>query len=381
MNTRETFPVPELLLHGQYICPQYENGSAGQSTAEPGGEAALHGTLQRFEKLKSSSFTPQAFAWIKATYPGAIEYSGQKQALEGGIMIGTFLFVPVGLAGMFGMVWLLTAAAHLWYSWVMFPPALAATFLFLCWITLFPLRHVWRTPRDLPIIFDRAHRKVYRMAQQIEPGLMGLIKPWPVKALSYEWDLIDAEHNSELVSSPNLARRLHRLVFVVRKSADDPTIIDSFEIGNGMAQGEEMIAPMYEHIRRFMEEQGPHLPHGDEPLDERNEDLPTWWQACGRAGPWGNNYWYWWKEHWPMAVLHHVFVGATLGMYVAVWFKADHFEWWHWLGGFGFAWVSLAMVWGQGSGIWLMAHTSYMLDWPRAVHEAIGKPLRKGVGW
>ncbi|MCP5787385.1 hypothetical protein NL329_31185, partial [Klebsiella pneumoniae] len=75
--------------------------------------------------------------------------------------------------------------------------------------------------------------------------------------------------------------------FVVRQSADDPTIIDSFEVGNGLAQGEEMVAPMYEHIRRFMQAGGPHLPHPAEPLDERGHDTPTWWQACGRAGPWG----------------------------------------------------------------------------------------------
>jgi hypothetical protein len=337
----------------------------------------MHGTLQRFEKLKSSSFTPQAFAWIKATYPSAIEYAGQKQSLEGGIMIGVFLFGPLISIGWMGLL-TVAIAKNDWVIWLLSLFAIPAFCMACYWITLFPLRHVWRTPRDLPIIFDRAHRKVYRMAQQVEPGLRGLIKPWPVKALCYEWDLIDAEHNSELVSSPNLARRLHRLIFVVRKSADDPTIIDSFEIGNGMAQGEEMIAPMYEHIRRFMEERGPHLPNSDEPLDERNEDLPTWWQACGRAGPWGNNYWYWWKEHWPMAVLHHVLVGTSFA--ILYWFHLHGSDWID-LFALGFAWTSLSMVWGQGTGIWLMAHTSYMLDWPRAVHDAIGKPLRKGVGW
>jgi hypothetical protein len=380
MIMREALTIPELLLHGQHRRPQYENGAAGQSAGEQEADAIVHGTLKRFVKSQSASSTPQAFGWLKATFPDAIEYAGQKQSLEGMIMVGAFIGVPFMSTGLGMMAWSALTIGN-WFVGGISLIAMPVLFLVACWMLLFPLRHVWRTPRDLPIIFDRAHRKVYRMAQQVEPGLKGLIKPWPVKALCYEWDLIDAEHNSELVSSPNLARRLHRLVFVVRKSAEDPTIIDSFEIGNGMAQGEEMIAPMYEHIRRFMQEQGPHLPHSDEPLDERNEDLPTWWQACGRAGPWGDNYWYWWKEHWPMAVLHHVFFGATLGVYVAVWFKADHFEWWHWLGGFGFAWVSLAMVWGQGTGIWLMAHTSYMLDWPRAVHDAIGKSLRKGVGW
>ena len=76
-------------------------------------------------------------------------------------------------------------------------------------------------------------------------------------------------------------------------SADDPTVIDSFEVGNGMAQTENLVAPMYEHIRRFMQEGGPHLPTPDGPLDGRKEQKPTWWQSCGEAGPWIGRYLWW----------------------------------------------------------------------------------------
>ena len=117
------------------------------------------------------------------------------------------MFAPGFIAAIGGLSYLLVASRELWFSWLMFPPVLVAMFMLLFWITLFPLRHVWRTPRDLPIIFDRANRRVYRMARQVEPGLKGLIKPWPVNALAYEWGLIDAEHHSELVGSPNTARR------------------------------------------------------------------------------------------------------------------------------------------------------------------------------
>ncbi|MFN3914371.1 MAG: DUF6708 domain-containing protein [Aquabacterium sp.] len=386
-----THTLPDLIPHGQHINPHYEGGAAGDSTAQDRPEAAMHGMLKRFDKTQSASGTAQAFGWIKAIYPNAIEYAGQKQALEGGIMVGAFFGVPFAIAA-FGMMFVTFLVSKTWVLSVGMLVGCAAMFAFGYWSLLFPLRHVWRTPRDLPIIFDRANRKVYRMAQQRVPGLRGLIQPWPVKALAYDWDLVDAEHHSELVGSTNLARRLHRLVFVVRHRADDPTIIDTFEIGNGLAQTEEMVAPMYEHIRRFMQEQGPHLPHPDEPLDERPDDLPSWWQACGRAGPWGNRYLWWWKNDKFMSGLHHVLLAATLFMYWAVWNDAARlgfegmaglmeFKWWHWLGGFSFFWISLSMVWGQGTGIWLMAHTSYRLEWPRAVHEAIGPALRKGQGW
>lgn len=287
--------LSELVAHGQHVHSAYEEGVAGQATPEDRPEAAVHGTLTHFEKDRSASATVQTFGWIKATYPDAIEYAGQKQALEGGIMVGTFFTLPLIATGL-GMMGWLALLKYDWFIWALFlgtaPIFLAVAY----WALFFPLRHVWRTPRDLPIIFDRAHRKVYRMARQVQPGLKGLIKPWPVKAVAYEWDLVDAEHNSEVIGSANSAQRLHRLVFLVRKSADDPTIIDSFQIGNGLAQMQEMVAPMFEHIRRFMEAGGPHLPHANEPLDERSEDLPSWWQACGRAGPWGDRYLWWWKK-------------------------------------------------------------------------------------
>ena len=370
-----------LVQHGQHVRPAYEEGAAGQSSSEDRPEATVHGTLQRFDKHQRASDHPQALGWIKAIYPNAIEYAGQKAGLEGAIMIGAFFGVPMALTAICGTLWLLFLSSSLWFSWVMFPPALVGMGLFLCWVSLFPLRHVWRTPRDLPIIFDRAHRRVYRMAQQVQPGLKGLFKPWPVKALSYEWDLIDAEHNCELVGSANLARRLHRLVFVVRKSADDPTIIDSFEVGNGLAQTENLVAPMYEHIRRFMQEGGPHLPTPDEPLDSRKEQKPTWWQACGEAGPWSGRYLWWWKEHWPLALIHHTLVGVTLFLYWITWSKTGELLWWQLLGGLLIGWISLAIVWGQATGIWLMAHTSYLLQWPAAVDQAIGKATRRGEGW
>ena len=45
------------------------------------------------------------------------------------------------------------------------------------------------------------------------------------------------------------------------------------------------------------------------------------------------------------------------------------------------SWIILSINWGQGTGIWLLAHTSLKVDWPAAVHDAIGKPSRRGVGW
>lgn len=157
--------LPELVAHGQHVNPAYEGGASGQATPEDRPEAAVHGTLASFDKDQSASATVHAYGWIKTTYLDAIEYAGQKQALEGGIMVGTFFILPLIATGL-GMMGWLALLKNDWFVWALFlctaPIFLAVAY----WALFFPLRHVWRTPGDLPIIFDRANRKVYRMAQQ-----------------------------------------------------------------------------------------------------------------------------------------------------------------------------------------------------------------------
>jgi len=375
----QVLQLPELHLHGRHVRAEYTEGAWGGSTEEERAGGNQIGTFKRFKKTERASNHLQALGWIKATYENAIEYSGMKQQLEGMIMVGAFFGLMIGGGMLVAFTWMLLDFSDWWFGYLLFIPALLAASVFTAWITLMPLRRVWRTPRDLPVIFDRRHRKVYRMVQDVQPGLKGLFKPWPVKACEYEWDLVDAEHDIQLMASTATAMRLHRLVFVVRKSANDPTIIDHFEIGNAMTQSEELIAPMWEHIRRFMEENGPYLPHPSEPLDSREEDKPTWWQACGRAGPFGSRYLWWWKEH-PMLTLflYHGLALVGIGMTIVPFILHDT------LGGIFFlmaTWIVLSMNWGQGTGIWLQAHTSRLFDWPEAVRSAIGPALRRGVGW
>jgi len=373
--------IPKLLLHGAHIRPEYADAAWGESSDAARPASTVNGTLQRFKKEQKASDTPQALGWIKATYPNAIEYSGSKQQTEGGIMVGAFFgAVTTAIFGIGGFSYMLVTGIEDWFATLISFFGLVAAVAATAYITLMPLRRVWRVPRDLPIIFDRAQRKVYRLVLDAQPGLFGLFKPWPIKACAYDWDLLDAEHDASTHAVGKTVMRFHRLVFLVRKSADDPTIIDHFEIGNGMGQSENFIAPMWEHIRRFMEDNGPHLPHPSEPLDSRTEDKPTWWQACGQAGPFGNRYLWWWENHfWLTLILYHGLISVTLGLMIFILIGS---------GGNPAAllflmgpWIVLSMNWGQGTGIWLLAHTSLKVDWPAAVHEAIGKPSRRGVGW
>lgn len=105
-----TLKLPELLPHGQHVNPAYEGGAADESSAEERPDAMVHGTLTRFGKQQSASGSAQAFGWIKATYPDAIEYAGQKQGLEGAIMVGAFFGVSFAMAGIGMAIWILLEA-------------------------------------------------------------------------------------------------------------------------------------------------------------------------------------------------------------------------------------------------------------------------------
>ncbi|MBS1210674.1 MAG: hypothetical protein H6R19_3072, partial [Proteobacteria bacterium] len=278
-----------LLKHGSHIHDAYEplpgetDGVAGSSTDAARPEQKGTGILQRFSKHESAAHRPQALGWIKHRYTEAIEYTNMLEGLRGaGFLVGLFggaALIYVGcysIPGGFGD----------WFAALMTLICAPILILLGAWVLSFGLRFDLFKPADLPIIFDRKHRKIYRILREEQIGPLGIFKPWPLMACEYEWDLVDAEHQAEIVTSGKLVTRNHFLMFAVRKSAEDSTIIDSFQIANANSLGEQLVPAMWEHIRRFMEERGPHLPSPGEPLAAIAES-PSWWQCMGATGPFG----------------------------------------------------------------------------------------------
>nr|WP_315189124.1 DUF6708 domain-containing protein [uncultured Albidiferax sp.] len=207
---------------------------------------------------------------------------------------------------------------------------------------------VWTTrlelfrPLDEPTIFDRQHRKVYRFFCEAQPGFTGLFKPWPMRACAYDWDLIDVEHNATLVTTGATVRREHALIFIVRRSADDPTIIDSFTIGNALILVlDDAVDAAWEHIRRFMEADGPHLPPGAS-LPEAEPEASLW-QRLRNVTPFGRPYWLWWREQLPLMLLAHAVLPVSV-VFIGLWIF------------FG----------------WLSVKTSRPVEWPAEVLAAVG---------
>lgn len=351
-----------LLKHGERVRIEYaprpgSNGRAmGASTEEerPGGD--ISGIVKRYRKDRTAEGFPQALGWIKAIYPDAIEYTGMVKELRG---YGFFLAI-FGIAGGVLSLWFVASTTSssvftgglndpLWFRlfvWTFFPLAGLICLAFVLWVGLFGFRIDLLRPADLPIIFDRKHRKVYRILREEQPGWRGLFRRWPVMAGEYDWDLVDAEHEAEVLATGATVVRNHFLMFIVRKSTSDPTIIDSFQIANASALSDRSVPAMWEHIRRFMEEGGPHLPTPDEPL--ASHEVPSsWWHSVGATGPFGPGYMKRWDEQPGYMWFMHLALPVTLPTF---------------------------LLWGTGN--WLSYKTAIAVDWPQAVKRAVGKPSR-----
>ena len=337
--------VPKVLKHGEHVNPHYAPATgqtqswAGKSTDAERKDGEITGIVKRYAKRERASTTPVTMAWIKASLSQSIEYTGSPQNVRGLVLMGGLFGLvgcPVGIWIGIGM-WKFGD----WFAIVLGSSVTIATLFFAVYIVLWPTRLELFRPTDEPTIFDRAHRKVYRIFRETQPGFKGLFKPWPLRVCEYEWDLIDVEHTATVATTGSTVTRYHALVFIVKRSAADATIIDSFNIGNGMELGEQTVPAVWEHIRRFMEERGPHLPPGDKLAPA--EPPQTLWQSLGAVGPIGPKYVHWWKDQLPFMILIHVL--------------------------FPF-FVPFFLLWGFFN--WLSYKTATPVEWPQEVLDAVG---------
>lgn len=335
----------KVLKHGEHTKPQYAPAAgqaqswAGKSTEEERKGGAVSGIVKRYSKKERASTTPVAMGWIKARCNEAIEYTGSPQNIRGQAMLGGLF----GLAGCPVGIWIGMGGIHskIGEIQVMGVGVLFATAVFAFYMLVWPIRLELFRPIDEPTIFDRAHRKVYRIFRETQPGFKGLFKRWPLCVCEYDWDLIDAEHTATVATTGTTVTRYHALVFIVRRSASDATIIDSFNIGNGMELGEQTVPAVWEHIRRFMEERGPHLPPSEALAPA--EPPATLWQSLGAVGPIGPKYLQWWKDQLPFMILIHVL--------------SPFF-------------VPFFLLWGFFN--WLSYKTATPIEWPAEVLAATG---------
>ena len=337
-----------LIRHGENVKPHYspEPGQtenwAGKSTPEERPDGNNSGIVKRYSKRTKAREIAVSLGLISRVSSDAILYSSPSEIGLRGLALISGL-----LGASFSIWWFFYTAPDIYFwpiktfldipLWFISPIFLIAGITLLLWTIRLELFQ----PIDQPIIFDRKHRKVYRIFSEAKPGWKGLFKPWPMRACEYDWDLIDAEHNAKIVTTGSTIRSEHTLIFIVRKSPDDPTIIDSFNIGNGLLVIDDAVDAAWEHIRRFMEDNGPPLPDGE-----------TLLQPTPRKGllarvrdvtPLGKPYWEWWREQFPLMLLAHVLLPLSV-VFIGLWVFFS----------------------------WLAVKTSKSIEWPPEVVVAVG---------
>ena len=302
----------------------------------------LDGLVARFDKNQRAHASAKTFGWVSATYANAIEYTGGSQGMRGLVLV--ILLLTALIAFGFG-IWRMTVDVPRFSGDFVDAMMLPLPFISValgCYFVLKGIRLELFRPTDEPTIFDRKNRKVYRVLRDVHPGWRGLFQRWPLRYACYDWDLIDAQHEAKVITTGSTVTRYHSLVFLVRQGPNNPHYVDYFTIGNSLVLDETTVAPVWEHIRRFMEENGPHLPP-DDVLAET--DVPhTWWQSMRAVFPAskGDTVWGWLKQELPFALL-------ILALFPLM--------------------GTMFLLWGTGN--WLSYKTATPIKWPQEVLDAV----------
>ncbi|QFZ83436.1 hypothetical protein GFK26_12000 [Variovorax paradoxus] len=329
--------------------------AAGQAAKDDAAAAPLSGVQRRFSRKERASGKPSALGNVYAVYPDAIqlmEPSSSAQLRGAGLM--AFLFMSgLCITGTYGLLKLageqIIDGQFGMLDFVF--TALPVGFV------LFVARHwivaAWHldmfSADNQPTIFDRKHRKVYRLFTPLDGSAdkwSQKLKPIHLQMTTHDWDDIRAEYRAELVTSGKTVSRIHRLVMIVRgRGKDADKTAEEFNIGNSMAMGPNTVPMLWEHIRRFMEERGPGVPEG-EPLQnfERPKNL---WQSMGVVSPFGPKFGWWWEAGKFPVVLILVAFPFTLPFFT---------------------------VWAICN--WISHMTMRKTIWPDEVHRRIGQATR-----
>ncbi|MEO5934869.1 MAG: DUF6708 domain-containing protein [Duganella sp.] len=307
----------------------------------------LSGVLETYKKNVPASTSAIALNLIKRKFCDAIEYKGIADGTRGMVLFfGALLLFCAVYADYLFIGGQIGSKKFSWFQFILTIFLVAITNTIAIYFFLKSIRIELFRPIDEPIIFDRKNRKIYRLSREVKVGWKGLLAGWPIQVAVHDWDLVKAEHHVAINADGSTLNRMHALVFSVKKSPSDNTIIDSFMLGNGTQHGESTVPAVYEHVRKFMEEGGPHLPPSE------NISLigtpSSFLQCMAQSGPYGKTLKSWWKNARFLTILGFVFFPITIPIFTLL-----------------------------GIFSWLSYVTSTPIQWPSEVLSAIGKPTNE----
>lgn len=264
------------------------------------------GKRQYWPKSQEATPTPDSHGFVAQAYEDALVLEAMPSRFRGmASVFGLFMLaVFAQVASRLSMIVAVTASgAAKGDYWVVFLGVLLLSFMLaLMLLTLVSAVRIFRidllAPKQIPMVFNRRTRKVYRYAQDI-PGFEELagpdgkfswrgvlryiastFRPWPNMILvEYDWDCLEAEYYSVTALAGNVVRTDHHVELFVREHPGSDKVIGSFALIPSILANEQTGREVWEHIRRFMQAHGPALNPGERPAK-----LPRgFWQALNAS--------------------------------------------------------------------------------------------------
>lgn len=299
--------------------------------------------IAKYERKQPVAECGLSLGLIKQIYTNAIEYRTVPVQIRGLVFLFGLIAGVIPIVGSLLMLSDLSeaSASNANYGLMVFSMILILAGIL---TLLYSARLEFFRPVDEPVIFDRERRMIYRMYIDVQSGIGGLFRPWPLCVSEYSWGMTVAEYHWTLTPTGSTIATSHSLHFLVTHPGESG-LIASFQVANPMMLGQSTVAPFWEHIRRFMEDNGPHLPPGEAITQEKLPD--SLWQSMGNVGPFGPNYLKWWKDH--------PFVTALLHLFFPFIFP-------------------LTLLWAILN--WLSYATSRSVQWPAHVIDSLGAPIK-----
>ena len=274
-------------------------------------------TAQHWPKAQSVSDKPHSLELISRAHQDALFVQGMFSWAWGMMSLFGLGLVAVALGGAYvlpEMIWDLTVSEgwELMFGAMVCALVSCTVVIGLCWAYRV-FRIDIRGPKDVPIVFNRRSRKVYMFRQNVpELGigwrtLLSYFKPWPLILVEYDWNCLEAEYQEITTLVGKNPKTVHILTLYVKESPDSDTVIGSFPLASPLLIGRHSAKELWEHIRRFMEEGGPHLSPGDKPATMPSTLLqclqnmaPNVWPLIIAATAWAWYYTVWVAGSWPM---------------------------------------------------------------------------------
>ncbi|RAM66264.1 hypothetical protein RB25_01070 [Herbaspirillum rubrisubalbicans] len=232
----------------------------------------------------SVSRTPHTGGSVMEAYPHGLACADQ---IAGGLGMAAFgaLFMglPILLVGIQGFPWLFSQIGQGGLGSVFAFGLSFCLFVFCVLMVWFLIRWDITGYRYAPVLFDRAAGKVHVFFDQTL--LFRWLPLWgggKYQIQTYDWSCIRGQVTRSRVVTGNVAQELASLSCVVVQSPQDPTVVAQFEVGGSTnALAVQLLLDRWEHVRRFMEHEGPLFVQDDGPY------VPPATQSLWGALCWG----------------------------------------------------------------------------------------------